>query len=270
MHPGAEHPPRRASMWTARWAGPATPGDRQAADHRPAHLHRPGPGGHRRGAGPSGPLAGPGDAGPQQLCGSGGDPRGSRAIAGADGMLFDLGVSSPQLDDASRGFSYMQDAPLDMRMDTSAPLTAYEVVNTWSDEELRRILYEYGEERYAPAIARAIVRAPGDRAREHHAGAGGDHQGRHAPRGPAGKAAPGQAELSGHPHRRQRRAGRPAPHAGGGGGRAESRRTAGGDHLPLPGGPDRQADAGGPGEGLHLPAGISRCACAAESPGCGW
>ena len=80
-------------------------------------------------------------------------------VSGADGMLFDLGVSSPQLDDASRGFSYMQDAPLDMRMDTSAPLSAYEVVNTWSQEELRWILYEYGEERYAPAIAKAIVRA---------------------------------------------------------------------------------------------------------------
>ena len=80
-------------------------------------------------------------------------------VGGADGMLFDLGVSSPQLDDASRGFSYMHDAPLDMRMDTSAPLTAADIVNTWSQEELRRILYEYGEERYAPAIARAIVRA---------------------------------------------------------------------------------------------------------------
>ena len=80
-------------------------------------------------------------------------------VSGADGMLFDLGVSSPQLDDASRGFSYMQDAPLDMRMDTSAPLTAADVVNTWSQEELRRILFEYGEERYAPAIAKAIVRA---------------------------------------------------------------------------------------------------------------
>ena len=79
--------------------------------------------------------------------------------SGVDGMLFDLGVSSPQLDDASRGFSYTRDAPLDMRMDTSAPLTAREVVNTWPYEELRRILYEYGEERYAPAIAKAIVRA---------------------------------------------------------------------------------------------------------------
>ena len=75
-----------------------------------------------------------------------------------DGMLFDLGVSSPQLDEAQRGFSYMHDAPLDMRMDTSAVLDARQVVNTWSGEELRRILYEYGEERYAPQIARAIVR----------------------------------------------------------------------------------------------------------------
>ena len=75
-----------------------------------------------------------------------------------DGMLFDLGVSSPQLDEAQRGFSYMHDAPLDMRMDTSAALDARQVVNTWSGGELRRILYEYGEERYAPQIARAIVR----------------------------------------------------------------------------------------------------------------
>ena len=75
-----------------------------------------------------------------------------------DGMLFDLGVSSPQLDDAGRGFSYMHDAPLDMRMDRTASLTAYDVVNTWSYEELRRILFEYGEERYAPAIAKQIIR----------------------------------------------------------------------------------------------------------------
>lgn len=80
-------------------------------------------------------------------------------IDAVDGMLFDLGVSSPQLDDAERGFSYMHDAPLDMRMDRTAGLTARDVVNGWSYEELRRILFEYGEERYAPAIARAIVRA---------------------------------------------------------------------------------------------------------------
>ena len=80
-------------------------------------------------------------------------------IPAVDGMLFDLGVSSPQLDDAQRGFSYMHDAPLDMRMDRTAGLTARTVVNEWSYEELRRILYEYGEERYAPAIARRIVAA---------------------------------------------------------------------------------------------------------------
>ena len=79
--------------------------------------------------------------------------------AKADGMLFDFGVSSPQLDDAERGFSYMQDAPLDMRMDQSQALTARTVVNEWSQEELKRILYQYGEERYSPAIAGAIVRA---------------------------------------------------------------------------------------------------------------
>jgi len=75
-----------------------------------------------------------------------------------DGMLFDLGVSSPQLDDASRGFSYQQDAPLDMRMDQGQALTAYEVVNGFPQEELRRILRDYGEERYAGQIAAKIVR----------------------------------------------------------------------------------------------------------------
>ena len=79
-------------------------------------------------------------------------------LPGVDGMLFDLGVSSPQLDDGARGFSYMADAPLDMRMDGGDALTADTVVNTWSYEELKKILYEYGEERYAPAIASAILR----------------------------------------------------------------------------------------------------------------
>ncbi len=79
-------------------------------------------------------------------------------LSGVDGMLFDLGVSSPQLDQAERGFSYMADAPLDMRMNREDRLTAYEVVNQWPREELRRILYEYGEERYAPQIAGAIDR----------------------------------------------------------------------------------------------------------------
>ena len=78
--------------------------------------------------------------------------------SGVDGILLDLGVSSPQLDDGERGFSYMVDAPLDMRMNGEDLMTAETVVNTWSQEELRRILYTYGEERYAPQIASAIVR----------------------------------------------------------------------------------------------------------------
>ena len=80
-----------------------------------------------------------------------------------DGMLFDLGVSSPQLDDASRGFSYMADAPLDMRMDQSDTLTARTVVNEWPREELRRIFSQYGEERYAGPIAAAIERRRAER-----------------------------------------------------------------------------------------------------------
>ena len=79
-------------------------------------------------------------------------------IEGVDGILLDLGVSSPQLDDGSRGFSYMVDAPLDMRMNRQDALSAYQVVNTWSQDELKRILYTYGEERYAPQIAGAICR----------------------------------------------------------------------------------------------------------------
>lgn len=79
----------------------------------------------------------------------------------ADGMLFDLGVSSPQLDDAARGFSYMSDAPLDMRMDRDAALSAYDIVNEWPESQLKRILYEYGEERYAPRIAASIVKRRG-------------------------------------------------------------------------------------------------------------
>ena len=75
-----------------------------------------------------------------------------------DGMLMDLGVSSPQLDDGQRGFSYMADAPLDMRMNSDDPFDAAQLVNTWSQAELKRILYDYGEERYAPQIAAAICR----------------------------------------------------------------------------------------------------------------
>ena len=81
-------------------------------------------------------------------------------VSGLDGVLLDFGVSSHQLDDRERGFSYMdREAPLDMRMDMSADLTAWDVVNTYSLEELTRILREYGEERFAFQIARNIVKA---------------------------------------------------------------------------------------------------------------
>ena len=76
-----------------------------------------------------------------------------------DGILLDLGVSSPQLDDPERGFSYQKDAPLDMRMDRSQPLTAAMVVNQWPEAQLREVLRTYGEERYAGSIAAAIVRS---------------------------------------------------------------------------------------------------------------
>lgn len=84
-------------------------------------------------------------------------------ISQVDGVLADLGVSSYQLDTAERGFSYMQDAPLDMRMDREQPLRAYDVVNTYSEEELRRILFDYGEEKFARNIAANIVKKRNER-----------------------------------------------------------------------------------------------------------
>lgn len=79
-----------------------------------------------------------------------------RNILGVDGILYDLGVSSPQFDNADRGFSYNYDAPLDMRMDQSQSLTARDVVNDWSYEQLVRIFFRYGEEKFAKSIARRI------------------------------------------------------------------------------------------------------------------
>lgn len=76
-----------------------------------------------------------------------------------DGIMFDLGVSSPQLDEAARGFSYMQDAPLDMRMDRRVKLTAEIIVNSWEPEDLIRIIRDYGEEKWATRIVKFIVEA---------------------------------------------------------------------------------------------------------------
>jgi 16S rRNA (cytosine1402-N4)-methyltransferase len=84
-------------------------------------------------------------------------------LAGVDGILFDLGVSSPQLDEAERGFSYNHDAPLDMRMDQEGDLTAYDIVNGWDDEELASIIYRYGEEKFSRRIAKSIVEARKDK-----------------------------------------------------------------------------------------------------------
>ena len=80
-------------------------------------------------------------------------------LDGVDGVLFDLGVSSPQLDEGERGFSYNADAPLDMRMDQQASLTAYDIVNEWEEEEIARIIWEYGEEKFSRRISRQIVAA---------------------------------------------------------------------------------------------------------------
>ena len=82
----------------------------------------------------------------------------SLEITGINGALIDLGVSSYQLDTPERGFSYMQDAPLDMRMNTSDPVSAYNIVNELSEEELKKIIYTYGEENFASSIARKIVK----------------------------------------------------------------------------------------------------------------
>ncbi|HIT86915.1 MAG TPA: 16S rRNA (cytosine(1402)-N(4))-methyltransferase RsmH [Candidatus Coprocola pullicola] len=78
-------------------------------------------------------------------------------ITAVDGILLDIGVSSHQLDESKRGFSYQQDAPLDMRMDSTSKFCAYDVVNTYSEERLNKIIFEYGEERWAKRIAKFIV-----------------------------------------------------------------------------------------------------------------
>ena len=79
------------------------------------------------------------------------------APEGVDGILIDIGVSSPQIDNAQRGFSYMHDAPLDMRMNTEADFSAYDLVNSYDEDALERVLREFGEEKWSRRIARIIV-----------------------------------------------------------------------------------------------------------------
>ncbi|MGC5325606.1 16S rRNA (cytosine(1402)-N(4))-methyltransferase RsmH [Brevibacillus sp. SYSU BS000544] len=80
-----------------------------------------------------------------------------QGFEGVDGILFDLGVSSPQLDEGERGFSYNADAPLDMRMDRDALLSAYDLVNDWDEQEIAKVIWEYGEEKFSRRIARQII-----------------------------------------------------------------------------------------------------------------
>ena len=177
-------------------------------------------------------------------------------FAGVQGVLLDLGVSSLQLSDAERGFSFQQEGPLGMRMGPDAPATADEIVNTWPEVELARIIYTYGEERRSRRVARAIVAARHcDDARSRHVVRGRRAGGAHLRRALSQRAdPPGHAHLSGPAHRRQRRArgagGGPAP----GGGAAGAGRPAGGDRLSLAGGSHRQAVHGARVDGLRVPA----------------
>ena len=132
-------------------------------------------------------------------------------IPGVDGVLFDLGVSSLQLDVAERGFAYSRDAPLDMRMDPTTGPTAADVLNSYPDADLARILREYGEERFAGRIAKAIVAsAPSEPFTTTAAAGGAAARRRSRPRPAAHRRPPGQAHLPGAAHRGQRRAGRAA------------------------------------------------------------
>ena len=124
----------------------------------------------------------------------------------ADGVYFDLGMSSMQVDTWERGFSYSYDAPLDMRMDPTQELTAREIVNTWDERRLARLLRGFGEERYSGPIARRIVAQRQRCADQHDARAGRDHQGRRPRASPIRRRPSREAKLPGAADRGQRRA----------------------------------------------------------------
>ena len=163
-----------------------------------------------------------------------------RGVTRVDGILMDLGVSSPQFDEASRGFSYRFDAPLDMRMDQSQPLDAWTVVNTYPYEDLCRVLFAYGEESFAKAIARGIER----RRQQHSIDTTFElvdvHSRSTACPGAEQERPSGKKELSGDPHRGQQRAAGTAGSAGAGTGTAGGRRTAVCHQLPFSGRPHRK------------------------------
>ena len=162
-------------------------------------------------------------------------------IAAADGILFDLGVSSMQLDVRERGFAYAEDAPLDMRMDDTEGPTAADVLNTYPAAELARILRTYGEEKFAAPDRPRHRQGPRERA-VHRLGPAGRAAPRHHPgAGPAYRRTPGQAHLPGAADRGQRRARRAAPGHPGRDRLDRRRRPGRGDELPLARGPAGQA-----------------------------
>lgn len=173
----------------------------------------------------------------------------SLGVDRVDGILLDLGVSSYQLDDPTRGFSYMADGPLDMRMDSTQKISAWDVVNGYSEKELDRVIYTYGEERWSRRIAQFIVeRRPIDTSFQLVEA----HQSGHSERSPPGRPSSRQTHVSSHSHRGQRRAFRPAGRHPGRCPALRRRRRTLRHHLPFPGGSDRKAGISVPGPALHL------------------
>ena len=159
-----------------------------------------------------------------------------------DGVLADLGVSSMQLDSPDRGFSFRRDEPLDMRMDRSSGATAADMLATVDERTLADVIYEFGEERHARRVARAIVEAGSHAANRDDGTAGGDR--------PEGGAAerlfahrPGDADVPGDSHLGQSRTRRPRRVPDARGRPARAGRAPGGDYVPFAGGPRREAHA---------------------------
>ncbi len=121
-------------------------------------------------------------------------------IEGVDGIYLDLGVSSYQLDTASRGFTYREDAPLDMRMDQRNDVTAAHIINTYSEMELYRIIRDYGEDKFCKEHSKAHCKGKRGTPHRDHRGAGRDHKGGHSGQGKGNGRPSGQTDLSGYPH----------------------------------------------------------------------